>query len=125
LHVDRIGHGTRAVEDETLLDYLAERRIPLEMCPLSNVRTGVVAGLERHPIRRFFDRGILVTVNSDDPTMFGTSLAGEYFGLMKTLNFSRDEVRALILQAVRSSWLEEGKKTELANSFRRDPVWND
>jgi len=124
LRAERIGHGTRAGEDETLLEYLAERRIPLEMCPLSNVRTGVIARLEDHPIRRFFDRGLLVTVNSDDPTMFGTSLAGEYLGLMTTLGFSRDEIRTLILQAVQASWLPEADKTALDAAFRRDPAWD-
>ena len=125
LKVERIGHGTRAAEDEALLDYLAERRIPLEMCPLSNVRLGVVPALERHPIRRFFDRGLLVTVNTDDPSMFGTSLAGEYLGLMETLNFSRDEIRTLILQAIQVSWLTEDEKRTLFADFRNDPGWID
>ena len=71
LHVERIGHGTRADEDPALLDYLAKHAIPLEMCPLSNVRTGVVESIEKHPVRRYFKRGILVTVNTDDPKMFG------------------------------------------------------
>ncbi|MCX6563066.1 MAG: adenosine deaminase, partial [Candidatus Aminicenantes bacterium] len=77
------------------------------------------------PIRRFFDRGLLVTVNTDDPAMFGNSLAGEYLGLMETLDFSRDEIRTLILQAVQASWLPESEKEELAGSFRRDPAWNE
>jgi adenosine deaminase len=125
LRAERIGHGTRAAEDETLLDYLAEHRIPLEMCPSSNVRTGVIIALDRHPIRRFFNRGLLVTVNTDDPAMFGTSLASEYLGLMETLDFSRDEVRTLILQAVQVSWLPMREKEALTDSFRRDPAWNE
>lgn len=125
LKVERIGHGTRAEEDEALLDYLAERRIPLEMCPLSNVRLGVVPALDRHPIRRYFDRGLLVTVNSDDPAMFGSSLVKEFSGLMETWNFSRDEIRALMLQAVQASWLPAGEKAELSASFRRDPAWRE
>ena len=75
LQVERIGHGTRAEEDETLLDYLAEKKIPLEMCPISNVRTGVVSSITEHPVRRYFERVIVVTINSDDPKMFGNSLA--------------------------------------------------
>jgi adenosine deaminase len=124
LRAERIGHGTRAGEDDALLAYLASQSIPLEMCPGSNVRTGVVSALDRHPIRRFFERGILVTVNTDDPAMFGTSLSAEYLGLMKTLNFSRDDVRTLILQAVQASWLPEDEKRRLSISFRRDPAWN-
>ncbi len=75
---------------------IAEHRIPLEMCPLSNVATGVVALVEEHPIRRYFDRGILVTVNTDDPKMFGNSLAGEFRLLEETLGFSRDDIRTII-----------------------------
>lgn len=125
LKVERIGHGTRAGEDEALLDYLADRRIPLEMCPLSNVRLGVVPALDRHPIRRYFDRGLLVTVNSDDPAMFGSSLIKEFSGLMEIWSFSRDEIRTLILQAVQASWLPEAEKAALAGAFCRDPAWRE
>jgi adenosine deaminase len=72
--VDRIGHGTRAEEDPALLEYLAARQMPLEMCPLSNVATGVVASLAEHPVRRYVARGLAVTINTDDPKMFGNSL---------------------------------------------------
>lgn len=104
LKVERIGHGTRAGEDPTLVDYLAERRIPLEMCPLSNVRTGVVARIEDHPVRRYFDRGLLVTVNTDDPMMFGNSLAEEYRVLEQVFGFSPEEIGRLRANAVQASW---------------------
>lgn len=123
LRVDRIGHGTRAEEDERLLDYLAERRIPLEMCPISNLRTGAVGSIEDHPIRRYFERGIVVTVNTDDPKMFGNSLAEEYLQLEQRLGFSRDNVRELILQAIRVSWLPEDRKQRMVEAFREDPLW--
>ncbi|MCP3997327.1 MAG: adenosine deaminase [bacterium] len=123
LRVDRIGHGTRAGEDEALLDHLAEHRVPLEMCPLSNVRTGVVPSLGDHPIRRYFERGIPVTVNTDDPKMFGNSLAEEYRLLEERLGFSRREIRSLITGAVEVSWLEEQQKRELQASIERDPAW--
>ena len=70
LRVDRIGHGTRAEEDENLIDYLAEHNIPLEMCPLSNLKTGVIKIFEEHPVRRYFERGLIVTINTDDPMPF-------------------------------------------------------
>jgi len=124
LHVERIGHGTRAKEDESLLDYLAEHPIPLEMCPLSNVRTQVVTSLDAHPIRRYFERGIVVTVNTDDPKMFGNSLAEEYYLLEEKLGFSRDETRALILQGIRSSWLPKDRKRQFIDEFRQDPAWH-
>jgi adenosine deaminase len=125
LRVDRIGHGTRAEEDESLLDYLAEHCIPLEMCPISNVRTGVVDSLEEHPIRRYFERGLIVTVNSDDPKMFGNSLAEEFRLLEGKLGFSRDETRDLILQGIQAAWLPEDRKRQLVEAFRRDPAWRE
>jgi adenosine deaminase len=125
LQVDRIGHGTRAEEDESLLDYLAEHQIPLEMCPVSNVRTGVVGSLEEHPIRRYFERGIIVTVNTDDPKMFGNSLAEEYLLLEEKLGFSRDEMRSLILQSIQAAWLSEDRKQQLVKAFRGDPAWQE
>ena len=87
LKVDRIGHGTRAFEDESLLDYLAEHQIPLEMCPISNVCTGVIEKIESHPIKKYIDHGIIVTVNTDDPKMFNNSLAEEYINLEKNDEF--------------------------------------
>ncbi len=125
LHVNRIGHGTRAEEDESLLDYLAQHRIPLEMCPLSNLRTGVVPSLEAHPIRRYFERGILVTVNTDDPKMFNNSLAQEYQLLEEKLGFSRSDIQTLILQGIESAWLSEDQKQPLITTFRNDAVWLD
>jgi adenosine deaminase len=123
LGVERIGHGTRAGEDPALLDFLVRRQIPLEMCPLSNVRTHVVGSIEEHPIRDFFRRGLLVTVNTDDPAMFGTSLDAEYRTLMTEQGLSREDVRKLILNAVRASWLTPLEKTALADSLENDPAW--
>lgn len=123
LQVERIGHGTRAAEDDRLLDYLAAERIPLEMCPLSNVRTGVVPSIAQHPLRRYFERGLVVTVNSDDPRMFGNSLAEEYRLLESELRFARDEIRALILQGIRASWLPAQRKDGWLERFRTDPNW--
>lgn len=124
LRVDRIGHGTRAEEDDALLDYLAEQRIPIEMCPLSNVCIGVVKSIDEHPVRRYFERGLLVTVNTDDPKMFGNSLAEEYQLLVERLGFSQDEIRKLIMNAIQASWLPDEQKADLAASFEADPDWN-
>jgi len=125
LRVDRIGHGTRAEEDEQLLDHLAECQIPLEVCPLSNVRTGVVPSLDLHPVRRYFERGLVVTINTDDPRMFGNSLAEEFRLLNATLGFSREEIRALLLLAVEASWMSEPEKEAVREEFTSDPVWLD
>ena len=113
LHVERIGHGTRAYEDEGLLDFLAKHQIPLEMCPLSNLCTGVVSKIEEHPIRRYFEKGIMVTINTDDPKMFDNSLAQEYEVLEKTLGFSPREIQSLMVNAVQASWLPEQKKKRM------------
>jgi adenosine deaminase len=87
LKVERIGHGTRAIEDRKLLEHLKEEQIPLETCPISNVRTGVVAEVTQHPIRHYYDQGLLVSVNTDDPKMFNTSLEEEYAQLIERLGF--------------------------------------
>jgi adenosine deaminase len=110
LKVERIGHGTRAFEDIALLDYLVENKIPLEMCPLSNVCTRVVNDIESHPIRRYFDRGIMVSISTDDPKMFGNTLAEEYKLLEKIFSFSPAEIRVLMSNAVQSCWLADEKK---------------
>jgi adenosine deaminase len=123
LRVDRIGHGTRAAEDPALVEVLAAQQVPLEMCPISNVRTGVVPDLAAHPIRAFFDRGLLVTVNTDDPAMFDTSLAFEYRELARVHLFTRAEICRLVENAARASWLADGAKAELLARLRADPAW--
>ncbi len=125
LHVERIGHGTRAAEDSALLDYLAAQRIPLEMCPVSNLRTGVIQSIEQHPARRYFERGIVVTINTDDPKMFGNRLADEYRLLVDKLGFSQRDICALILNGIQSAWLSEEKKRDLIAAFRADSVWRE
>jgi adenosine deaminase len=123
LHVDRIGHGTRAADDEDLIEHLAEHRIPVEACPLSNVRTGAVARIEDHPVRTFFDRGILVTVNTDDPTMFGNSLAEEYAELARAHGFTLSEIRRLVLNGIEASWMNEAEKDAMREAFEAEPGW--
>jgi adenosine deaminase len=125
LRVERIGHGTRAHEDPDLLEYLRRQQIPLEMCPLSNVRTGVVPSLLAHPIGDYVRQGLLVTVNTDDPKMFNNSLALEYELLVRDRGFTRDEIRALILNGVRSSWLPAERKARLSASLQADANWQD
>jgi adenosine deaminase len=123
LRVDRIGHGTRAREDPALLDHLIQQQIPLEMCPLSNVRTAVVPSLREHPIRDYLRQGLLVTVSTDDPKMFDNSLALEYELLERELSMTRDEIRTLILNGVRASWLSQTHKTELSVLMQADEAW--
>ncbi len=125
LRVDRIGHGTRAEEDDALVEHLGRAQIPLEMCPMSNVRTQVVTNLAAHPIRRFLDRGLLVTVNTDDPAMFQTALASEYGGLRAVHGLSRADILALIDNAVTASWLSDPDKQALRRELHDHPSWTE
>jgi adenosine deaminase/aminodeoxyfutalosine deaminase len=85
----------------------------------------VVRSIADHPLRRYFERGLVVTVNTDDPKMFGNSLAEEYRLLESRMGFSWDEIRALILQAIAASWLPLERKNGWMDRFRRDPAWED
>jgi aminodeoxyfutalosine deaminase len=93
LGAERIGHGIAAARDEELMRELRERDIPLEVCPTSNVVTGVVARIEDHPLRRLYDAGVPIVLNSDDPAMFGCSLVDEYRLAQRVLGFSEAELR--------------------------------
>lgn len=92
LGAERIGHGISAVEDAALMRHLAELRIPLEVCVTSNLVTGVVKRMEEHPIRRLFDAGVPITINTDDPAMFRCTLLGEYELAARAFGFSRTEL---------------------------------
>jgi len=106
LKVNRIGHGTRAIEDLELINYLKESRLPIELCPSSNVRTGVVKELKRHPIRKYMEEGLIVSVNTDDPKMFHTSLKHEYLSLIDTFGFNLKDIKVLCENAIYSAWCD-------------------
>lgn len=114
LGAERIGHGTSAVQDPALLAHLAERHIPLEVCPTSNLATGAVADLEQHPIRGMVGAGVPVTVNSDDPPMFGTTLNAEYAIAARLLDLDQRGVADLALAAVSASFLDAPAQAALA-----------
>jgi len=113
LGAERIGHGTTAAQDPELLAHLAATRIPLEVCPSSNVATRAVASLADHPIRAFRDAGVVVTVNSDDPPMFGTTLNREYEIAADLLDLDEAGVRDLATAAVRAAFLGDQAKKAL------------
>ncbi|MFJ4012400.1 adenosine deaminase [Streptomyces sp. NPDC090026] len=114
LGAERIGHGTSSVRDASLLAHLAEHRIPLEVCPTSNIATRAVDDLERHPIREMVAAGVLVTVNSDDPPMFGTDLNSEYAVAARLLGLDERGVAELAKNAVEASFLDTGGKARIA-----------
>jgi aminodeoxyfutalosine deaminase len=95
LGAERIGHGIRSVDDPALIAHLRERRIPLEICITSNLVTGVVARLEDHPVRRLYDAGVPIVLNTDDPAMFGCTLTGEFQLVARAFGFSEAELRGI------------------------------
>jgi aminodeoxyfutalosine deaminase len=124
LGAERIGHGIGAVTDPALLDHLAEHRIPLEVCPTSNLRTGAVPSLAAHPLPRLLRGGVPVTLNTDDPGMFGCDIVGEYRLAHDVLGLARGELVALAGTAVDAASLPAERKralhTELAAVARCD-----
>lgn len=109
---ERIGHALSAIDDPELMDEMKERGVPLELNPTSNVRTGVCASFAAHPLRRYFERGLLVTLNSDDPAFFGSDVASEYLLAHTEQAFTREELRQLAANSVRASFLPEIEKPE-------------
>jgi len=107
---ERIGHALSAIQDPALLQELKARRAPLELNPTSNVRTGVCPSFADHPLRRYFDAGLLVTVNSDDPAFFGSDVANEYLLAHTEQGFSRNELRQLAANSISASFLPEPEK---------------
>ncbi|MEH0973296.1 adenosine deaminase [Micromonospora sp. CPCC 205546] len=113
LGAERIGHGISAARDPELLAHLAEHRIGMEVCPTSNVRTRAVASIEEHPLRQLVDAGLLVTINSDDPPMFGTTLNDEYAVAARLLDAGPEGLAALARDAVTASFLDPAGKRRI------------
>ena len=113
LGAERIGHGTSSAQDPELLTYLAEHGIALEVCPSSNIATRAVATLEEHPLRAFVDAGVTVTINSDDPPMFGTSLNQEYAVAADLLGLDEAGLAELARAAVRASFAPDDVRARL------------
>ena len=113
LGAERIGHGLTAIRDDSVMAMLRERRIPLEVCPSSNVSTGLIVKFEDHPLPQFLDAGLVVTLNSDDPAMFGTSLVDEFERATRCFGLSRETLAGLCRNAVRASFLSEDEKRAL------------
>jgi adenosine deaminase/aminodeoxyfutalosine deaminase len=117
LRAERIGHGLTAWHDPELVEELSRRQIPVEICMTSNLRTGVCSALAEHPVRRYFDQGIMVTLNSDDPAMFGTTLAGEYQLAQDAFGFTDEHLRELARNSFEASFLPPEKKLQFLNLF--------
>lgn len=120
LDVERIGHGTAAIKDPDLMAYLRDSGVTIETCPVSNVRTNAVPSVREHPVRAFYDSGIRVTVNSDDPSMFGTDMNNEYVQLHEQLGFTVPELFQISLNAVDSAFLPDEEKMKFRNKFHEE-----
>lgn len=120
LHAARIGHGVRSIEDPELMEYLYKTQIPLEICPTSNVRLGIYPDYERHPLRKLWDAGLYVTINSDDPPMFDTDLNQEYLASVDHFGFTEIELEQASLNGLRASLLSEIEKNQLEAEFKAD-----
>ena len=119
LGAERIGHGTSAAQDDELLAHLARERIPLEVCPSSNVATGAVGSLAEHPVTRFRDAGVVFSINSDDPPMFSTSLNREYEIAAELLGLDHQGVAELSRTAVRTSFAPAGVQQRILSEIDR------
>jgi len=120
LKVDRIGHGTRIIEDDKLLEYMAKHKIPIELCPISNLRTKVINSIDEHPFNIFRERKIPISINTDDPKMFNNSLAVEYQALMNAFDLNKSEIFNTILDSINTTWLNEFEKEKLTNEFKEE-----
>jgi adenosine deaminase len=120
LHAERIGHGVRSIEDPSLMEYLASNSIPLEICPTSNVCLKVYPDYTHHPLRKLWDAGLLVTIGSDDPAMFGADLNHEYQVLVEDFNFTQSELERISMNGIHASFLSHGEKRKLEMEFQNE-----
>jgi adenosine deaminase/aminodeoxyfutalosine deaminase len=114
---ERIGHGLSAQYDAELMEVLAERQVPIEICITSNVRTGSCASLPEHPVRRYFDSGLMITLNSDDPTLFGSDLTGEYRLAEGEFQFTQEQLRELASNSIEASFLPAERKVAVLRAM--------
>lgn len=117
LGVDRIDHGVRCQEDPALMTYLKEKQIPLTVCPLSNLKLCVIDDMKQHNILSLLEEGLLVTVNSDDPTYFGGFLNDNFIALSHSLDMNKVHVKALAMNSFKASFLPQSKKQEYCNQI--------
>jgi aminodeoxyfutalosine deaminase len=117
LRAERIGHGLTAYQDPELVEELATRQVPVEICITSNLRTGCCANIAEHPVRDYFDQGMMITLNSDDPAMFGTSLTHEFQLAQDSFSFTDEHLRELARNSFEASFLPPEKKLQFLNLF--------
>lgn len=117
LHAERIGHALTAAQDPDLIDELGQRQIPLELCITSNLRTGVCKAITEHPAKHYFDQGLMITLNTDDPALFSTTLSEEYQRAQDAFGFTDEHLRELARNSFEASFLPAEKKVEFLGLF--------
>ena len=117
LRAERIGHALSAWQDTELVEELATRQIPVEICITSNLRTGCLPALNDHPVRNYFNQGIMITLNTDDPAMFRTSLSHEYYIAQQSFGFNDEHLREVARNSFEASFLPAEKKLQFLNLF--------
>jgi adenosine deaminase len=113
LQVQRVGHGIHSIHDPQLLEHLRRRGVVLDVCPTSNLFTGAVASWEQHPIRRLYEHGVKLTINSDDPTFFGTTLVDEYRRIVQYHSFTADDLCNMVRTSVEATFLDTTARAHL------------
>ena len=121
LKVSRIDHGNHALDDKKLVCYLAKMRIPLTVCPLSNLELGVVKDLRGHPLREMIEKGLLATINSDDPAYFGGYIGDNYRAVQKALKLTNSQMKQLAKNSFEASFLPLSKKRRFMNLIDSEP----
>ena len=116
----RIGHGVRAIEDRRLMDHLKETQLALEICPTSNICLGVFPSLSEHCLPKLLEHGLRITINSDDPPMFNTTLTGEFLACSEVFGWGTETPQRLTLNAVDVALLSPTEKTEMLGRFQED-----
>ena len=123
LHAERIGHGITAIQDEKLMEELKKTKLPIEICITSNTFTKkIVQKAKDHPVRAFYDKGIAVNINTDDPVFFKTTLLDELWICHKDLNFTMDEIKDLVKNSFLQSFMSDSEKKKAVAAV--DAVWN-
>jgi adenosine deaminase len=118
LRVERVDHGGRALEDPALVKRLAQERVPLTVCPFSNVKLRVFPSIEAHNLKRLLDAGLMVTINSDDPAYFGGYVADNYVGVHDALGLTREDLLRLAANSFAASFLPEEQKQALVGELQ-------
>jgi adenosine deaminase len=119
LKVSRIDHGNHSIDDENLVQELVRRKIPLTLCPLSNLKLRIVDKMEKHPLKIMMEKGLLVTINSDDPAYFGGYIIENYLAVQKTLKLDKKDIYSLVKNSFKASFLDISKKQEMIKKLNK------